>query len=226
MALQLDKALAYVLHRRPYRDTSSLIEFFTQEYGRISVIAKGAKRAKSPLKSSLQLFQPLLIQARGKGELASLYRVDIAQPLPTLKADRLAWGFYLNELLYRLLKRHDEAPEIFSHYHQLLQKLTTEDSSPVDLRYFENQLLTYLGYGLPLYNLSETENYLFDPELGLKPTSLPVDHRKIFSGRALLALATQELIEPEHQQSAKQLLRQALQHLLGDKPLKSREMLR
>ena len=226
MAIQIDKTPAYLLHRRPYRDTSLLVDVFTEPYGRLTVIAKGARRPKSPFRASLQLFQPLLLQAQGHGELATLYKADIAQPLPPLPADRLAWGFYLNELLYHLLKRNDQAPEIFQQYHRLIHTLALQTSTATDLRYFELHLLTHLGYGLPLSDIEADGHYLYDVDQGFTASRLPADQRNVHAGEDLQALANEALTTPEQQKTAKAILRQALQHLLGNKTLKSRDMLR
>ena len=224
--------LGFVLHRRSYRDTSLLIDLFTETTGRITVIAKGAKRPKSPLRHALQMFQPLYIDWVGKGELLTLRTAEINQPLPQIPAEYIAWGFYLNELLYRLLGKHEALPTLFTLYRNLLHKLTNKNVTEIDLRYFEKELLSNLGYGLSLEHdatsheaLQADSFYLFDPEFGLTLTRFSETNNKIFSGSHLLALANNELKNKEDCLSAKKLLRHAINHLLNYRPLKSREMI-
>lgn len=221
---------AFVLHRRDYRDTSQIIELFTLNYGRISVVAKGCKRPKSPLKTSLQMFQPLLVNWQGKHELMTLTHAELDKPFSAISGKYLAWAFYLNELLYRMLHKHEAYPHVFEHYQQLIHSIINKVAVEADLRWFEYDVLTRMGYGLHLESDEnslpiEANSYYF-----LEPAQSPIkttfnEGKHIYLGEHLLALVEQRLTTPAHFKAAKRLLRHALQHLLGDKPFKSRELL-
>ena len=222
---------AFVLHRRDYRDTSLIIELFTLHDGRVSVIAKGAKRTKSPLRNSLQMFQPILIARTGKNELQTLTQVEMQTPLMPIAGRYLAWAFYLNELLFRLLGKHDPYPELFHHYQNLLQSLVDNKADEKKLRLFEYTLLNELGYGLQLTTdnneqaLQDDAYYNFLPHQAPVKTSLTDNTHFIYPGSSLLAIQQQRFDDETVLQDAKRLLRHALLQLLGDKPLKSRELL-
>ena len=222
---------AFILHRRAYRDTSLLIEFFTLNNGRISTIAKGAKRSKSSLRSSLQSFQPLLITCRGKRELQTLTQVELQSPFANIHGGYLAWAFYTNELLFRLLERQEPYPQLFNHYTQLLRNLAENTITEQSLRLFECDLLTELGYGLQLHHdtnhqaLDANSYYLVIPQQAPQRTNAALVNKRIYRGSSLLALRARNLTQQPALADAKRLLRDALQHLLGDKPLKSRELL-
>lgn len=141
---------AYVLHHRPYSETSLLAEVYTRHYGRLGLIAKGARRPCSPARGLLAPFQPTLISFSGKGELAVATGVEPNGLAHDLTGERLYGGFYLNELLMRLTVRHDAHERLFDLYHATLARLAADaDISPA-LRIFEKHLLSELGYGLLL----------------------------------------------------------------------------
>jgi len=222
---------AFILHRRDYRDTSLIIELFTLHEGRISAIAKGAKRNKSSLRNSLHLFQPILISTQGKHELKTLTQAELQSPLANIDGTHLPWAFYLNELLFRLLEKHDPYPQLFNHYRVLLQRLAEQNIEEKHLRFFEYDLLLELGYGLQLTTdinnepIDTAAYYHCLPHQAPVKTTLDNDANAIYSGLSLLALSTRQLDSGSALQDAKHLLRHALRQLLGDKPLKSRELL-
>lgn len=142
----------FVLHRRDYRNTSLLLELFTAEEGRLACVAKGAKsapRGRSALAAQLQPFQPLWLGWVGRGEVKTLTRAEAAGPSIALSAERLYCGFYLNELLLRLVDREDPHEALFVFYQQALADLALEPLDAV-LRRFELRLLEELGYALDL----------------------------------------------------------------------------
>jgi DNA repair protein RecO (recombination protein O) len=153
---------AYVLHQRAYRDTSVLLELFSPEYGRVGAIAKGVKSAKSRWRGVLQPFQPLLVSWNKRGELGTLTGAESQGPALAIAPDLIASGFYLNEILLRLLERDDGQIELFRFYDETLRGLDkigaknyTEDNPrsvalEILLRQFEMRLLAALGYGLVL----------------------------------------------------------------------------
>src|SRR5262249_54147881 len=145
---------AFVLHTHPYRETSLIVEAFTRAFGRVSLLARGARRPASPMRGVLLSFQPLALAWFGKGELRTLSRAEWQGGQPLLRGEGLLCGFYLNELLLRLLPREDPHEALFADYRHALQRLGAlaapgADSAPV-LRAFEKSLLKELGYAMTL----------------------------------------------------------------------------
>src|SRR5579885_3032608 len=141
---------AYVLHHRPYRDTSRIVELFTRDHGRLTVFARGVRGGKSGWAAALQSFQPLLASWSGKGEAGQLTGAELVGEPTTLASSRLMSGFYLNELLLKLLHNHDPHPDIYQLYDQTMTTLKSEADQLVALRLFEKNLLNALGFGLQL----------------------------------------------------------------------------
>jgi DNA repair protein RecO (recombination protein O) len=235
--LRFDSQPAYILHARPYQETSLLLDIFTRDFGRLSAIAKGAKRPKSRGRGLLQPFVPLVMSCAGKGELLTVKDFDaVAAPI-FLKGQRLVFAFYLNELLIRLLHRADAHHELFQVYTNCLHKLKDcldEELAQEPLRLFEKSLLKELGYELHLSHEVDTlqpldpeEHYLFDPETGpaLIQDLEMLGHKAVFKGSSLLAIAKELLTEKSVLQDARRLMRLALSSHLGNRPLESRRLL-
>lgn len=224
---------AYLLHRKPYRDTSLLLEIFSPEHGRIGLIAKGARGPRSKLKGVLQPYQALLLSWVGRGELPTLTAAEAQSGAMFLQGDALSSGFYLNELLMRLLARHDPHPQLFSRYQQTLQYLMVNHDIEWALRLFERDLLQELGYGLLLTHEGEhgeevepDGGYCYYHESGPRRVTGAVNGKAVIQGRSLLALAQGVCDEPEQRRECKRLMREVLAHYLGAKPLASRELFR
>lgn len=229
---------AYVLHRRSYRESSFLVELFTHQHGRLTVVAKGVRKARSSHQGLLQPFIPLLVSWTGKGELMTLTQVEMnAQAscgVYCLKGECLFAGFYLNELLMCLLQKWDPHSFLYSVYEKALAALQTERLEQKTLRSFEKSLLEDLGYGLfpaselSLHNTFAAESYYrFIPEQGFVISELgDLSQAKsnIFSGKSLLAIAKEEWEDEESLQDAKRLTRFLLAPLLGTRPLHSRKL--
>ena len=226
MSIELQPA--YLLHSRNYRDTSVIADLWTPEYGRLSVLAKGARRRKGGNKHLLVPFTPLLISCRGKSELKTLTHIELAGKTVSLQQAPLFSGFYLNELLLRLLPVADPHPVLFSHYGEVMESLQHDMELEPGLRQFEWALLQQLGYEL---------NFSVDAELQqpvIASYYYQLDARRGFvacgegryQGANLLAIAAADYSLASTRQVAKQVARQALQALLGSKPLNSREMYR
>lgn len=219
----------YILHTRHYRDTSLLLEIFSRDEGRISAVARSARGPKSRFKGILQPFVPLLLSWQGRTELMNLSAAESSRSPHYLTGQALFCGIYLNELLMRLLHRHDAHPGLFTAYEQALINLQQEQS--ITLRLFEKRLLLELGYALPLNKMSQDDlpiepehYYYFDPTQGLSLCTTHSNHSNIFAGESLLALHHERLTESAHLRDAKRLLRLAITHLLDHKPLRSREL--
>jgi DNA repair protein RecO (recombination protein O) len=222
---------AYILHTRPYRETSLILEVFTPGYGRIGLVARGARRPKSPLRGILNSFQPLRLSWIGRGELATLAQAEQGGQSKQLRGDAVMAGFYVHELLIKLLQRHDPHPQLFGHYATLLANLA--DGYPVEklLRTFELELLREIGYALSLdvdahrhEPLQADQLYLFRPDQG----AVPIEHQNgedlLFSGAELLAIGKLQLDDPVCLRNAKRLLRHVLDFHLGGKLLETRRV--
>jgi DNA repair protein RecO (recombination protein O) len=225
--------LGYVLHSRAYRNSSLIIDVLTREYGRLGLVAKGAKRGNSPMAGRLQAYTRLHMEWGGQHELATLYKAEIDPPgQALLRGEALFHGFYLNELLLRLLHRHDAHPQLFDDYATCLQALVDTSQRDVALRYFELQLLESLGYAMNLdqdvrsgepVNAGYDYHYLI--EQGPVRSSGRSDAELCISGGTLLALAQRTLAQDTHRHQAKLLMRAVLDHYLGPRPLKTRELM-
>jgi DNA repair protein RecO (recombination protein O) len=233
--LRIQLQPAFVLHSRPYRDSSALLEVLTAQYGRISLVAKGARRTVKGRSSGaiLQPFVPLLLSFSGRAELKTLTASEVAGEVRALKGDRLFSGMYLNELLVRLLHRNDSHPGLFIAYGEAVASLASEGSLDEILRRFEFKLLEELGYSFDLQvdghsgeAISESSWYYYHQEFGLVEQGEAMGPDKpVFSGADLLAIARGERGEAASHAS-KRLLRVALAGHLGDKPLNSRDLFR
>ncbi len=228
---QVNLQSAYVLHRRPYRDTSLLLEIFSSEHGRLGLVARGARAPRSKTGNLLQPFVPLLLSWRGQGELPTLTGAEPAGAAPPLQGERLLSGIYLNELLMRLLHRNDAHPVLFATYLDTLRALAADDDIEVPLRRFERLLLQEIGYGLILDHdvasgeaIESDASYTYLPERGPVRHHGPDKEGLLIHGRTLLALAQDRYPDRQTRQEAKRLIRAVLAVQLGERPLKSREL--
>jgi DNA repair protein RecO (recombination protein O) len=221
---------ACVIHRRDYRNTSLLLELFTPDEGRVPAIAKGAKSGRATRAALLQPFTPLVVALRGRGEIKQLLQVEADGRAYTLTGERLYCGFYLNELLMRLLERRDPYPRLYVHYVETLQRLSSGEMPDQCLRNFEVDLLQELGYGMLLDHTADSgeaiqPERLYHYELEQGPMSqASASKEQQIHGRTLLCLHNRERLDGQSAVEAKRLLRRILAFYLGDKPLKSREL--
>ncbi|HVC28933.1 MAG TPA: DNA repair protein RecO [Gammaproteobacteria bacterium] len=222
---------AYVLHQYDWRETSRMIEAFSRDHGRVGLIARGSRRASSPWRAVLRPFQPLLLSWMGSGELATLTGAEAADVSSTLSGRALMSGFYMNELLLRLLPRQDPHPELFAQYMNALDKLM--QATEPTLRMFEMNLLSALGYGLNLERdaitgqpLESDARYRYETEIGLVRIKDNVESGTGIRGSSLLAIASGNYQKLEQLSDARYLLRNIINNLLGEKPLKTRKIMR
>lgn len=224
---------AFVLHQRPYRNTSLLLDVFTRDYGRLGLVAKGVRQRANADRALLQPFNNVLVSYGGRGELMTLTAVERQAQLGELKAKALFSGLYMNELLLRLLHRNDPHDALFDFYRRSLFELAAspEKVEPI-LRRFEHNLLTELGYGLLLEQeagmgkpVLADELYYYDMERGpVTAGQASSAAQPRVSGRCLLALAAGDFDDPETGKEMKVLMRHVLAHHLNGRPLKSREL--
>jgi DNA repair protein RecO (recombination protein O) len=225
---------AFVLHHRPYRDTSRILELFTRDHGRVSVFARGARggsKSGSSLLPILQPFNRLLISWSGRGEAGQLTGAEFDGAMTPLPPDRLVHGFYLNELLLKLFARHDSHPEVFALYARTLDDLKREDAIR-PLRLFEKRLLDALGYGLALERdahdgrqIEPGAHYHYRLEHGPVRVEGASESSVAYSGATLLSLAREELADAAVCADARKLLRAALDRCLDGRELRSRQVM-
>jgi len=226
-----DNQPGYVLHTYPYRETSLVVETFTRLHGRVAMIARGAKRPHSALRGNIMAFQPLGLSWSGRGELRLLLRAEWQGGQQRLQGRALLCGFYLNELLLKLLPREDAHEQLYLAYQAALARLATEPEPDAVLRRFEKALLRELGYALALDRDSasgaEIEaglSYAYDPERGPVALNGAVPAGLVLSGRTLLAIVHDDYTDPTTLQQAKALMRLLISHRLEEKPLNSRRI--
>ncbi|TCK17583.1 DNA replication and repair protein RecO [Thiogranum longum] len=231
-ASRVELTPGFVLHQRPYRETSALLEIFTPTHGRVGLVARGVYAPKSRRRGELQAFRALRLSWNERGELGTLTGVESDGPGVSLAGAALYSAFYLNELLVRLLVRHDPHPLLYERYRQALQALSDQPAGiELTLRLFEKQLLQETGYGLLLDVDCETgepvqADRFYDYHLEAGPVaSIPGSTKGfLFPGSSLLALAQESNLDEVVLRDAKRLMRAALSLYLGGKPLKSREL--
>ena len=209
MSLRIQLEPAFVLSRRPYRETSLLLEVFTRSHGRVGLVARGAQSAKSKLRGVLEPLRPLLLSWNERGDLGTLTAAEASEiHWSPLAGEAVYCGWYLNELLLRLITRHDAHPALFADYADALAQLATTPHEPA-LRVFEKRLLSELGYGLLLPDdLDPGLQYRYDWDEGPQPVA--ADTPRSYRGASLLALTHEQLLTPEHWREARRLLREAL----------------
>ena len=224
---------AYLLHQRPYRESSALLEIFTESHGRVGLVARGVRSPRSRRRGELQPFRPLRLSWFARGELGTLTGVEADGGLHCFRGRVLYSAFYLNELLLRLLARHDPHPGLYLLYQASLQNFSRGLQVQPVLRLFEKRLLQELGYGLLLDHEVETGEAVqpelyYDYHLESGPVVAEGEAAEgfVFRGSSLLALAKETITTAEALRDAKRLTRAALNLYLGNKPLKSRELFR
>lgn len=223
---------AFVLHQRPYRDSSQLLECLTETHGRMGLVARGSRRAASRQRALLQPFAPLKLSWVRRGELGRLTHVEADGPSHAIEGQRLLAGYYASELLLKLTARGDPNAGAFSCYSRCLAQLGQTTSVARTLRIFELELLSSLGYGLELQSdamtgepLRADSTYVFEVEQGLRRADIADSDADVYSGRDLISLRELALADEASLRTAQRLLGRALKAHLGDRPLKSRLVL-
>ena len=239
-------APAYLLHQHAWRETSRVLEVWSREHGRIGLVARGARRPRSPFRGLLQPFLPLSLSWSQRGELGTLTGIEAAAAAPVLRGRALMAAFYLNELLLRLLPRQDAHPALYDSYAATLSALAAQPRPAAPLRIFEKHLLSALGYGLNLEHLAGTQQpvqadaeYRYDLDAGPVPVERGHSGGIPVGGRALLALlglfglprtamnrSDRGLEDAEDLRAVRRLLKAALERHLDGRPLKTPGVMR
>lgn len=230
-----DGEAAFILHRYPWKETSLVLEAFTRQCGRIALVARGARRPTSALRGILRGFAPLELSWFGKGELRTLHGAEQVGNFPFLRGMTLMCGFYLNELILRLLPRDDPHESLFGAYELTLRRLAEGADAEPALRRFEKYLLQELGYAVPLgveaasgRPVEPEGRYHYVIERGpLQADATASDENRLeLRGRTLLDMVADDYSDALTLQQSKLLMRMLITHYLGDRPLHSRQLLR
>jgi DNA repair protein RecO (recombination protein O) len=223
----------YVLHSYPFRESSLIVEAFTRDCGRVPLVARGARRPKSALRGVLLAFQPVLLSWSGKTELRTLVKAEWLAGHAPLNGLALICGFYLNELLLRLLPRDDPHERLFDLYRDTLDVLARSGEFSAGLRRFEKNLLGELGYGLILERDAITgdavtagRRYLYLPERGPVLATDDASQKGVeLDGQTLIDMQCDEYARTATQQQSKVLMRALINHHLGNRQLHTRQLL-
>ena len=228
---RVEQQPAFVLHSYPWRETSLIVEVLTRDFGRMALVARGAKRRTSQLRGLLSPFSALALAWSGRGEVKTLIRAEWTGGLVPLRGDALLAGFYVNELIVRLLARADAHPGLFAVYMRTLRALAADEGGlGAALRAFEFELLREIGY-LPSLDVcadgrtvEAAVRYRVDPQRGLVRNDGPLDGFGV-SGTTALAMAAGEFATPNVLQEAKSMLGQIIRYHLEGRPLNTRRIL-
>lgn len=234
---RVDNATGFVLHSYPFRETSLIVETFTRAHGRVALVARGARRPRSQLRGLVQSFTPLLLSWAGKGELRTLHRAEWQGGLALPQGMGLLCGFYINELMLKLLAREDPHENLFADYQAALQALSSalpQSTYAAILRRFEKRLLAELGYAQPFGFEADSgqavlaqQDYVYVLDRGALPAQRANGHTDMrVSGKTLLDMAADDYRDALTLMQSKQLMRLIINHHLGGQTLHARELLK
>lgn len=229
---RVDDEPAFVLHSYPYRETSLIVEALTANHGRVALIARGARRARSELRGTLQAFQPLTLAWSGTRELKTMARAEWRGGMPLPSGGGLLCAFYLNELLLKLLPREDPHPHLYADYADALAALVAGAEQAPLLRRFELALVAAMGYALNLTHdvdhgapIETSARYHFAVDSGARRLPVHGDGSGVVvNGATLIALATSDYRDGGSAAEAKRLMRLVLDHHLEARRLFSRRI--
>lgn len=228
MATKIDYQAAYVLHGRPYRETSMLVDFLTLEYGKVTAVVRGVRRSTSKWKALVQPFVPVHISWQGRQELKTIRQLEAVGAAVLLKGDALFCGLYLNELLEKSLQSFDPHPELYAYYQYTITELSLAEDIEGALRTFEHRLLADAGYLPMLAGKVAERQYLLNK--GDEFVELchddKVDISRCFYGWQLAAIAADDYTKYSVRRAAKRLMRLLIEHMLAGKTLRSRALFR
>ncbi len=223
---------AWLLHHRPFRDSSQILDILSLDKGRLAVVARGSRGAKSKLRGILRPFLPLQLSWFIRSDMGTLTGAEMNGAPLSLSGDALLSGYYVNELILKLLHRHDPQPEIFAAYSRTIERLAGGKEVAAYLRQFEIELLRILGYALNLDHDTETteplrpqQQYEYRVEQGLVPVS-DREGPMVFRGAEIDAIRNQQFADPAVLKNAGSLLRNVIAYHLDGKELKSRKVLK
>jgi DNA repair protein RecO (recombination protein O) len=226
---KVDGQPAFVLHAYPFSETSLIVEAFSRDFGRVALLARGARRPRSALRGVLMAFQPLEVSWTGKGEVKTILKAEWQGGQPLLSGKALFLGYYLNELLLDLLPREDAHARLFSAYAETLSRFAGGPKE-ADIRRFERAFLRELGYGLTLQHddhgqaIDPARHYVYEIERGPVLLREPDGSAPALSGKTLIDIDAGDFSDPRSLLEAKQLMRTLIAHYTGGKALATRKI--
>lgn len=223
---------AYVLHHRAFRDSSQILDLVTRDHGKVALVARGSRSARSRLAGVLRPFLPLSVSWVSRSDLGTLTGAEATGAPAGVSGDAMLAAFYVNELLLNFLHRHDPQPEIFAQYERVIATLVGTSSIAESLRRFEIELLGLLGYALNLQHEAGTHAGLepgtyYEYRVDQGPVAVGRSEGPlVFSGASLKSIEARQFDDPEVLRAASRMLREVIAHHLGGKELKSRKVLK
>ncbi len=225
---------AYLIHQRPYSETSQIINLFSRHYGRVDAIAKGSKRPKSKFKSFLQPFSPILVSWSGRSQLKTLRSVDISSGKQSnVSRKHLMSAFYLNELILSFLTTADPYPDLFDAYSLAINNLSNADSSEIILREFEIQLLTEIGYAINFQTeamsskkIEPNLSYRFIAEEGFVSSVTSSARDTLIKGSVIQSIDRKDFSQPQTMRVAKRIIRESVKYHLSGKELNTKKVVK
>jgi DNA repair protein RecO (recombination protein O) len=224
---------AFVLHSYPYKETSLIVEAFTRHRGRVGLLARGARRPRSAIRGTLLAFHPLRLSWSASTELGTLTAAEWSGGQAALSGPGLMCGFYINELLLKLLPREDAHEALFDAYADSVARLSAREDHAAVLRGFERRLLTELGYapllerdagsGLPV---DPARRYAYEPERGPLAAEAAAGQALTVGGQTLLDIARDDYSRADTRDEARRLMRWLIAARLAGQTLHTREVLR
>ena len=222
---------AFILHRRPYRETSQLVDLFCQDVGKVSLVYKGGRSGTRMRRGSAQPFTLLQVSYFGRGSLKTVKSIEAQTQVVPLAGERLYLAIYINELLYRLLQAETACDGLFDSYQKTLLAIAGADDPQISLRHFELTLLEALGYGVnfdeDIYSgeaIAAGFDYQYLQQSGFFAKQAVHQQQQVYKGEEIRAFASRDFSTPSVLKAAKRFCRQAIAHLLGNKPLHSRAL--
>ncbi len=222
----------YVLHTYSYKETSLIVEAFTRRFGRVALLARGARRPRSAMRGTLLAFHPLRLNWSASAELGTLSAVEWSGGMRALEGVGLMCGFYLNELVLRMLPRDDAHEQLFDVYAASLERLARGEAHAPVLRSFERRLLAELGYALVLDRdavsgapIDPSRRYLYESDRGPVAVNGAPASELTYSGRTLLDVLRDDYARAETREEARTLMRTLISQRLGGQLLHTRAVL-
>lgn len=229
---RVQQQAGYILHHRPFRDTSQILDIVTRDHGKIAVVARGSRGVRSRLAGVLRPFLPLRVSWVSKSDLGTLTGAEAAGPPAGMVGDAMLSAYYVNELMLYFLHRYDPQPEIYVLYEEVIKTLVSTDNVAASLRSFELEFLSLLGYAVNLDHesgghepLQGDRHYQYRMEQGLVAVER-AEGELVFKGSILTDIAAQRFDDPEVLRAANRLLRRIIGFHLGGKEIKSRKVLK
>lgn len=230
-ARRVQQQPGYILHHRPFRDTSQILDIVTRDHGKVAVVARGSRGTKSKLAGVLRPFLPLRVSWVSKSDLGTLTGAEAVGAPAGMVGDAMLSAYYLNELLINFLHRYDPQPEIFALYERVLHALVGSSNVAAILRSFELEFLGLLGYAVNLDHEYGTQDKLVPDrnyEYRMEQGPVPVDRSEgklVFTGATLTGIASETFGDSAVLKAANRLMREIIDFHLGGKALKSRKVL-